>query len=802
MSQPDVSAIVLVGEVGVALLAEAVHALRRQRGVTCEIVVVDRTPDRRVRMDGVVVVHEPSPSRGRAWRAGAAASSGRHLAWVDPSCTPEPERLARQVAALDEHPEVQLVTCNLGLMADGLVQETVDPSSAGRSQPPFWWGTVALTRDAMDRLGEEAFFPVELALLQELRRDELLGHLDLTLASLPRRAFRAVRARVGLDARLLAHQERPWQGEPEISVLIPTRGRRDALYDALESLARQDLPHGQVELIVADEGTGDTGFLDELTLAVPFHTVRARAPGRGGAYQAALERARGRLLLLTYEDMLAAPDLLSEHLSAHREQEGAAVLGAFAVPDAWKSRAMDRYIDSSGALFSYANLEEGRTYDGMSLWTTNLSVSREAVLTAGGFDPQFTDGCHDTDLGLRLEARKVPVVYWPRARAWHQHRYTVEALEARQVAVAKSFVRLFAKHPDALSRWPHAVNLTLDGTRSALAQKARMRPDVVAGAAELAALDVEALEDLGGAFADTARTAQQRLDKLLAFLNQLWWNQGYTEGFEELGVAGFPDIVSRHPVDLGTVARPVTLALPHADLAAWEPTVEAWLAGDPEGTLLLAVLPGGVPVSAVAAVAAGLLSRHPSAHIRVADVRLPEGAMSRMFGAADAHLDIGGPAADAVRRLAAHVGLPSVRPDASVWRLQTSRPHRILAWPHWDDRGLRTLVAWIEPLVDHPTATLVLHHDPRRDGDLQQALGRLEAAYVERYRADRQLDVLLETRTPDTAALGGSVSGALATGAPRPWLESLGVPLLSGAEALGAHLDALEGLAPERTVIQ
>lgn len=128
MSTPVVSVIIAAYN-GAALIEETLASLQAQTFADFEIVVVDdrstddtlavlrRWPDARLR----IIAAEQNGGPVRARNRAAAVAQGRYLAGLDQDDLCLPERLARQVAYLDAHPETVLVGTAVALLRDGVV---------------------------------------------------------------------------------------------------------------------------------------------------------------------------------------------------------------------------------------------------------------------------------------------------------------------------------------------------------------------------------------------------------------------------------------------------------------------------------------------------------------------------------------------------------------------------------------------------------------------------------------------------------------------------------------------------------
>ena len=113
----------------------------------------------------------------------------------------------------------------------------------------------------------------------------------------------------------------------EVSVVIPTYNRLDALSQVLPTLLAQDLPPEQYELLVCDSNSSD-GTAEYVSEMESRHrSVRRLAgaySGRAAARNAGIAAARGTVVLFNDADILASPNLISSHLRRHRERTGIA----------------------------------------------------------------------------------------------------------------------------------------------------------------------------------------------------------------------------------------------------------------------------------------------------------------------------------------------------------------------------------------------------------------------------------------------------------------------------------------------
>ncbi|MBN1866838.1 glycosyltransferase [Candidatus Sumerlaeota bacterium] len=234
----------------------------------------------------------------------------------------------------------------------------------------------------------------------------------------------------------------------DLSVVINTRDHADDLRRCLESLARQTLDPERWEVVVVDDGSHDssTARVVQGFKTAACRLVRLEPSGRAKARNRGIEAAQGRHILFMGDDIVAAYDLLAQHLSAHESHPRCAVLGyreeavragSPAFMEWWDNLAFHLIQDPGNAGFGY-------------FYTCNVSVERQSLLDAGGFDENFIRyGWEDLDLGLRLEKIGVRLVYCRMARALHNHpNVSLDALCRRERELGFSSAYFIEKWPD------------------------------------------------------------------------------------------------------------------------------------------------------------------------------------------------------------------------------------------------------------------------------------------------------------------------------------------------------------------
>jgi GT2 family glycosyltransferase len=240
----------------------------------------------------------------------------------------------------------------------------------------------------------------------------------------------------------------------ELSVVIPTRDRRDVLERTLSMLAAEG--EGEpIEVIVVDDGSDDgtAWTLSELTVRLPVGIRVIDRPARGpaAARNQGIGAARGEACLFLGDDVRPRPGLLARHLDFHREspEREEALLG-LVVPEPPLDRSpFIRWLHFEGAQFGYARLDPAQPAPPECFWTAHVSAKTELLRSVGGFDEIFTAAaCEDAELGVRLARAGMRLRYDPGAVGEHWHPTDLERTLARMAVVGRNYRLLAERAPE------------------------------------------------------------------------------------------------------------------------------------------------------------------------------------------------------------------------------------------------------------------------------------------------------------------------------------------------------------------
>jgi glycosyltransferase involved in cell wall biosynthesis len=208
-------------------------------------------------------------------------------------------------------------------------------------------------------------------------------------------------ARRGVEARA-GEVEATRVQEPEVSVIIPTRDRRDRVRSAIRSaLAQRDVG---LEVLVVDDASSDGTGAMVTALGEPRARVvrNDTSLGESGARNRGIDEAMGKWIAFLDDDDLWAPDKLARQLDALRTTGRSWAYGGEVVVDddlnVLSGSPPPGPEEVAAALVRY-NAVPGSA--------SNVVVASELLARVGPFDPELRR-TPDWDMWLRLIREGLP----------------------------------------------------------------------------------------------------------------------------------------------------------------------------------------------------------------------------------------------------------------------------------------------------------------------------------------------------------------------------------------------------------
>lgn len=241
---------------------------------------------------------------------------------------------------------------------------------------------------------------------------------------------------------------------PLVSVVINTYCKAATLERALEALRRQEgIAPDAFEVVVRDDGSTDDTWA-RLQATAPSWGGRLRFSrganaGVSEARNIGIREARGRLVIILADDIVANPRLVAQHLERHaRESWGrCAVAGMVRWPPELERDLFRHWLDNGGPQFAYPRINGREAIGPRFFYACNVSARRDLFLEHP-FDPAIRYGYEDVELAVRLEKSGVRLLYHPEAWGFHEHPRTFEEFRQRQYRCGQSLYAALRNHPE------------------------------------------------------------------------------------------------------------------------------------------------------------------------------------------------------------------------------------------------------------------------------------------------------------------------------------------------------------------
>jgi GT2 family glycosyltransferase len=229
------------------------------------------------------------------------------------------------------------------------------------------------------------------------------------------------------------------------SILIITHNQKEILARTLRSLASQIKNPQIFEIVIADDcsadGTGD--FVKRQRLRIFLKYIRSeKNVGRSIIRNMGFEKTSGEQVLFLDGDMEPAADMLDTYLSSWESYSEAVIVGNWRMPRGFQYDRSMEYILSRGRF----RLKSGGPIPGSHFNSGNFSIRRETFEKLSGFDLAFEGWKgEDTDFGIRLEEKSIPIMYNPNAAAYHYHSKSLAEMISEYERFGRSSYKVLIK---------------------------------------------------------------------------------------------------------------------------------------------------------------------------------------------------------------------------------------------------------------------------------------------------------------------------------------------------------------------
>jgi peptidoglycan/xylan/chitin deacetylase (PgdA/CDA1 family) len=233
----------------------------------------------------------------------------------------------------------------------------------------------------------------------------------------------------------------------KVSIVIPTYNRRVSLARTLDSIAAQNFPTTEYEVIVVADGCTDSTeeYLQHFRPACGFRWLSQANLGPAAAQNAGIAAAAGDLIIFVDDDCICDPGLVAAHVAAHRDSDRVVAIGPMLVQSDTPQGTL-RDVKGDIARADFERLIAGEVRRSDLMLCANSSISRQAALECP-FDPSYKR-MHDIEAGLRLAAKGYRPKFAPNAVAYELFTKSVDSVMSDARHQGRYEVSLAGKYPE------------------------------------------------------------------------------------------------------------------------------------------------------------------------------------------------------------------------------------------------------------------------------------------------------------------------------------------------------------------
>lgn len=236
--------------------------------------------------------------------------------------------------------------------------------------------------------------------------------------------------------------------QPTLTIVIPTYGRRSALFDTLASLETME-GRESTEIVVVDDGSPDDTWRFLESWMSPKDGRRAFRQENAGVLAA---RNRGSLeasapVILFMDDDIEPPaDLVVRYTALMELHSDSWISGPYRLPEFAPETPFEQFLEQTLQEWDAA-YPEHPTRDGNQPLGGNLCVRREEFRAIGGFDESLRMGGEELDLVLRARGRGIHLRYDPSVGVIHHESHrTLESFVARKRRYSAASLELWRRY--------------------------------------------------------------------------------------------------------------------------------------------------------------------------------------------------------------------------------------------------------------------------------------------------------------------------------------------------------------------
>jgi len=277
----------------------------------------------------------------------------------------------------------------------------------------------------------------------------------------------------------------------ELSIVICTIFKNNLLFETLDSIKKQSVDQGRIEVLVIDNRIEVAdNELEELVLSYKYRYLKEPNFGLTGARHAGLKFSTGKILSYIDDDVILPVDWTVNLLNSFQTEQWQLATGpAYPLFDSDIPKWLKSFIETTpygGWALPWLSIFDLGIRTGhispLYVWGLNFSIQKEVLLKYGGFNPDLMPsnlqdyvGDGETGLAKKLISVDIEAFYDQNLHVFHkcpQGRLTFEYFYNRILYISKS---------EAFSKYRQELNETfLSKVKSTMIRKTLWPLDLLA----------------------------------------------------------------------------------------------------------------------------------------------------------------------------------------------------------------------------------------------------------------------------------------------------------------------------------
>lgn len=225
-----------------------------------------------------------------------------------------------------------------------------------------------------------------------------------------------------------------------ISVVVAAYNSEKTISATIEALLSQDYPKGNLEIIIADDGSTDGTA--EIVKKYPVKYLYQENKGPAAARNYGWKSARGEIVCFTDSDCVPEKEWVSKIIKEYTSDDIAGVGGSYDIVNS--DNLLARCVHEE---IIQRHLKSPKEVNYLGCF--NVSYRRNVLKEVGGFDESYLDASgEDNELAYKIVKKGYKLIFDKNIKVGHYHPTKLSGYLKRQMKHGFWRMKLYRDHPD------------------------------------------------------------------------------------------------------------------------------------------------------------------------------------------------------------------------------------------------------------------------------------------------------------------------------------------------------------------